>query len=76
MAPPAGAGGRSGAAPVLDPANKISDFEDLAAATVVMAGTPARNGYWYTYNDDNPKGTDSTCSRCRRPDLSSRCPRG
>ena len=26
-----------------------------------MAGTPARNGYWYTYNDDNPKGTDATC---------------
>jgi hypothetical protein len=26
-----------------------------------MAGTPARNGYWYTYNDDNPKGTDSSC---------------
>ena len=51
-----GGSGGSGAAPVLDPANKISDFEDLAAATVVMAGTPARNGYWYTYNDDNPKG--------------------
>ncbi len=56
-----GGSGGSGAAPVLDPANKISDFEDLAAATVVMAGTPARNGYWYTYNDDNPKGTDTTC---------------
>ena len=45
----------------MEPNNLISDFEDLAAATVVMAGTPARNGYWYTYNDDNPKGTDTTC---------------
>jgi hypothetical protein len=57
-----GSGGSGGGSSVtLDPANKISDFEDLAAATVVMAGTPARNGYWYTYNDDNPKGTDPTC---------------
>jgi len=46
---------------VVDPGDLVSDFEDLAAATVVMAGTPARNGYWYTYNDDNPKGTDATC---------------
>jgi hypothetical protein len=44
----------------LAPENIISDFEDLAAATVKQAGTPPRNGYWYTYNDDNPMGT-STC---------------
>ena len=50
-----GSGG-TGDALVVDPADLISDFEDLAAATVVMAGTPARNGYWYTYNDDNPDG--------------------
>ena len=56
-----GGGGSGGSGVTLDPANKISDFEDLAAATVVTAGTPARNGYWYTYNDDNPKGTDATC---------------
>ncbi len=35
----------------LDPANKLSDFEDTAAATVTASGTPPRNGYWYTYND-------------------------
>ena len=43
--------GGSGGSIILDEANKISDFEDLAAATVVMAGTPPRNGYWYSYND-------------------------
>jgi hypothetical protein len=43
------------------PENKLSDFEDIAAATIVQAGSPMRNGYWYTYNDDNPKGTDATC---------------
>ena len=56
-----GSAGTSGSSITLDPANKISDFEDVAAATVVGAGTPPRNGYWYTYNDDNPKGTDATC---------------
>jgi hypothetical protein len=53
--------GGMGDTTVVDSADLISDFEDLAAATVVMAGTPPRNGYWYTYNDDNPKGTDATC---------------
>jgi hypothetical protein len=53
-----GTGGTGGGV-VVNPDDKISDFEDLAAATVVMAG--GRNGYWYTYNDDNPMGTDSTC---------------
>jgi hypothetical protein len=56
-----GSGGTGGGGVTLLPENKISDFEDLAAATVVMSGTPPRNGYWYTYNDDNPKGTDTTC---------------
>jgi hypothetical protein len=52
----AGAGGGG-----LDPADLISDFEDLAAATVVREGTPPRNGFWYAFNDDNPAGTDRTC---------------
>jgi hypothetical protein len=56
-----GGGGGSGGGTPPDPANLISDFEDTAAATVVQAGTPPRNGYWYTYNDDNPAGTDTTC---------------
>jgi len=50
----AGTTGSGGSGPVLMEANKISDFEDLTAATVVMAGTPPRNGYWYTYNDMTP----------------------
>jgi len=59
-------GGTGGSGVVLDPMNLISDFEDLAAATVVMAGTPTRNGYWYTYNDasstcvQTPKAMDTT----------------
>lgn len=60
---PTGTGGMGGMIDptVVDPVDLISDFEDLAAATVVNAGTPPRNGYWYTYNDDAPKGTDATC---------------
>lgn len=46
---------------VVEPDDVVSDFEDLAAATVKQAGTPPRNGYWYPYNDDNPLGTDATC---------------
>jgi hypothetical protein len=53
-----GGGGTSGG-PTVAAGDEISDFEDVAAATVLMQG--GRNGYWYTYNDDNPKGTDSTC---------------
>jgi hypothetical protein len=46
----------------LDPANLLSDFEDVAAATIVQAGTPARNGYWYSYNDWAADGVDKdTC---------------
>jgi hypothetical protein len=56
-----GSSGTGGSGPG-DPANRISDFEDIAAATVTADGTPARNGYWYTYNDDNPSpATDPTC---------------
>jgi hypothetical protein len=56
-----GIGGASGGAPSLTPENLISDFEDDTAASVVMVGNPARNGYWYTYNDDAPGGTDPLC---------------
>ena len=57
-----GAGGTGGTGgPELKPENLISDFEQTDAAIVVMAGTPTRNGLWYTYNDDVPKGTDTTC---------------
>jgi hypothetical protein len=43
-----GAGG-SGAVE-LKADNLISNFEDTVAV-VVQAGTPPRNGYWYSYND-------------------------
>jgi hypothetical protein len=56
-----GTGGTTGG-PTISPENKISDFEDLAAAVVVQAGTPPRNGYWYTYNDWSATGADAaTC---------------
>jgi hypothetical protein len=42
-----------------DPMNLVSDFEDASAATVVAVN--GRNGYWYTYNDNSPAGTDATC---------------
>jgi len=32
----------------------LSDFEDLAAATIVRTGSPPRNGFWYEYNDMSP----------------------
>ncbi len=54
-----GGGGSGGSGATVALGDEISDFEDLAAATVLMQG--GRNGYWYTYNDDNPKGTDGTC---------------
>lgn len=47
-----GAGGGGGGG-VLDPNDKLSDFEDVAAATIVNAGTPARNGYWFSYSDES-----------------------
>ena len=61
--PNPGTGGMGGMAvdmTVVEPDNLISNFEDIVAATVVMSGTPPRNGYWYPYNDNNPPGT-STC---------------
>ena len=48
----AGGGGGSGGA-ILNPDDKLSDFEDIAAATIVNAGTPPRNGYWFTYSDES-----------------------
>ena len=40
----------------------LSDFEDLAVATVVRAGSPPRNGTWYTYNDGS-----ATCLQAPAP---------
>ena len=37
---------------------KVSDFEDLAVATVVHSGTPPRNGFWYAYSDGS-----ATCAQ-------------
>jgi hypothetical protein len=47
-------GGGSGGSFVPNPDDKLSDFEDVAAATIVNAGTPPRNGYWFTYSDESP----------------------
>jgi hypothetical protein len=60
-APDGGGASDSGGSPALKPENIISDFEQADAATVAMVGNPPRNGDWYTYNDDSPQGTDSTC---------------
>src|SRR5262245_44517906 len=62
----AGAGGSTGTGgtmggPTLDEANLISNFEDVNAATVLM--NSGRNGYWYTYNDDNPAGSSAGCTQ-------------
>jgi hypothetical protein len=51
---PTGGGGSGGGGGAVLPEDKISDFEDIAAATVVNAGTPPRNGYWFSYNDASP----------------------
>jgi hypothetical protein len=56
----AGAGGEGGpvcsgcVAPPL-----LSDFEDLAGATIVRYGDPPRNGFWYTSNDGSPSCTQT-----------------
>ena len=55
-----GGGGGSGGTFTPNPDNLISDFEDTVAV-VVQAGTPMRNGYWYTYND-------TTCTQMPIPD--------
>ena len=44
-----GGGGSSGGSLSMD--NILSSFEDPTAATILQAGTPPRNGYWYSYND-------------------------
>jgi hypothetical protein len=46
---PDGSAGTTGGPPKME--NLLSDFEDPTAATIVQAGTPPRNGYWYSYND-------------------------
>jgi hypothetical protein len=48
---PAGTAGSIGNPGDPFPQNRLSDFEDLAAATIVHEGSPPRNGTWYTYND-------------------------
>ena len=65
LVPDAGATGTGGTGGVVCdgcPDGKLSDFEDLAQATIVREGTPPRNGYWYPYND----GSD-TCSQRPNP---------
>jgi len=55
-----GMGGQAGTT-VVDPpigSEMVSDFEDLAAATVVHEGTPPRNGVWYAYSDGS-----ATCAQ-------------
>lgn len=61
-----GGGGTGGGGANLDPANLISDFEDETAATVVQAGDPPRNGYWFTYNESTTMPT-STCVQTPAP---------
>jgi len=56
-------GGSGGDGSELRPENLISDFEGSAGATVTMDGNPPRNGRWFAYNDDNPKGTDPSCAQ-------------
>jgi hypothetical protein len=47
-----GAGATGGSVIHGDPVDdKLSDFEDLAVATIVLAGSPPRHGTWYAYND-------------------------
>jgi len=49
-----GLGGAGGTGVIDPPSSLLSDFEDIAAATIVHDGYPPRNGYWYTYNDATP----------------------
>jgi hypothetical protein len=63
----AGAGGSGGSGAVTFPSVELlSNFEDLAGATVVRLGTPPRNGYWYAYNDASPTcvQTPAAGARC------------
>jgi len=51
-----GGAGAGGTRVVIDswPNDLLSNFEDLAGATIVRAGSPPRNGYWYAYADGSP----------------------
>ena len=51
---PTGGGGSGGGGGVLDPNDKISDFEDIAAATVVNAGTPPPQRLLVLVHDVSP----------------------
>jgi len=67
LVPDAGGGGGTGgvdAGPIIEPdlSDKLSDFEDLAVATIVWSGSPPRNGTWYTYNDGS-----TTCLQAPAP---------
>jgi hypothetical protein len=59
---PGGSGGLGGTGgPEVKAENLISDFEQTEAAVVALPGAPTRRGFWYTYNDDVPKGMDPSC---------------
>jgi hypothetical protein len=63
LVPDGGGGGTGGVVCDLCGApDLLSDFEDLAVATIVQTGTPPRNGYWYEYND-----ASDTCAQIPRP---------
>jgi hypothetical protein len=47
--PGTGGGAGTGVVDIWPP--MISDFEDIAGATVVQQGSPPMNGYWYAYDD-------------------------
>src|SRR6185436_19813941 len=55
----AGAGGEGGSVCFSCEPPLLSDFEDLAGATIVRLGSPPRNGYWFTYNDGSPSCTQT-----------------
>jgi hypothetical protein len=59
---PAGHPGTGGTGDEVFFNDKLSDFEDLAVATIVQAGSPPRNGTWYTYNDGS-----ATCLQVPAP---------
>jgi len=55
----AGAGGEGGSICFGCQPPLLSDFEDLAGATIVRYGDPPRNGFWYTSNDESPSCTQT-----------------
>ena len=62
-------GGGGGSVAEIRSENLISDFEDMSAAIVANVGDPPRNGHWFAYNDDNPKGTDPGCMQVPLTDV-------